>query len=127
MPVRASAEPVDVAGGSERTGIDGRLGGGVIEGTVSAQATGGPIEGTARAAMREVFGRETVSTASGGSIPLLGTLQALAPDAEFVVWGAQEGQHSSAHGPDESQDLAELERMILAEARFLELLGETAR
>ncbi len=89
--------------------------------------TGGPIEGTARAAMREVFGRETVSTASGGSIPLLGTLQALAPDAEFVVWGAQEGQHSSAHGPDESQDLAELERMILAEARFLELLGATAR
>jgi acetylornithine deacetylase/succinyl-diaminopimelate desuccinylase-like protein len=89
--------------------------------------TGGPIEGTARAAMREVFGRETVSTASGGSIPLLGTLQALAPDAEFVVWGAQEGQHSSAHGPDESQDLAELERMILAEARFLELLGAAAR
>jgi hypothetical protein len=53
-------------------------------------------------------------------------LQSLAPTAEFVVWGAQEGEHSRAHGPDESQDLAELERMILAEARFLELLGERA-
>ncbi|MBA3416740.1 MAG: M20/M25/M40 family metallo-hydrolase [Chloroflexia bacterium] len=86
--------------------------------------TGGPIEGAARAAMREVFGRAVVSTASGGSIPLLGTLRTLAPEAEFVVWGAQEGQRSAAHGPNESQDLAELERMILAEARFLELLGE---
>lgn len=86
-------------------------------------ATGGPIDSAARSAMAEVFGREVVSTASGGSIPLLGSLQSLAPAAEFVVWGAQEGQHSAAHGPDESQDLAELERMIVTEARFLELLG----
>jgi cysteinylglycine-S-conjugate dipeptidase len=85
---------------------------------------GGPIDAAARAAMREVFGREAVSTASGGSIPLLGTLQTLVPSAEFVVWGAQEGEHSGAHGPDESQDLAELERMIVSEARFLEMLGE---
>ncbi|MFM9105382.1 MAG: dipeptidase, partial [Chloroflexota bacterium] len=77
----------------------------------------------ARAAMAEVFGRPVVSTASGGSIPLLGSLQALVPGAEFVVWGAQEGERSGAHGPDESQDLAELERMIVSEARVLELLG----
>jgi acetylornithine deacetylase/succinyl-diaminopimelate desuccinylase-like protein len=88
--------------------------------------TDGPIAGAARAALREVFGQEVDAKASGGSIPLLGTLQSLAPTAEFVVWGAQEGEHSRAHGPDESQDLAELERMILAEARFLELLGERA-
>jgi acetylornithine deacetylase/succinyl-diaminopimelate desuccinylase-like protein len=91
-----------------------------------AAPAGGPIDGVARAAMAEVFGREVVSTASGGSIPLLGTLQQVVPTAEFVVWGAQEGEHSGAHGPDESQDLAELERMILAEARFLERLGEGA-
>ena len=87
--------------------------------------SGGRIDGAARAALREVFGREVDSKASGGSIPLLGSLQALVPTAEFVVWGAQEGEHSHAHGPDESQDLAELERMIVAEARFLELLGES--
>jgi acetylornithine deacetylase/succinyl-diaminopimelate desuccinylase-like protein len=84
---------------------------------------GGRIDAAARDAMREVFGAEVVSTASGGSIPLLGTLQSLVPGAEFVVWGAQEGERSGAHGPDESQDLAELERMILSEARFLEVLG----
>jgi len=84
---------------------------------------GGRIDGAAREAMRDVFGEDVVSTASGGSIPLLGDLQALVPSAEFVVWGAQEGEHSGAHGPDESQDLAELERMILAEARFLERLA----
>ncbi|MGI9252697.1 MAG: M20/M25/M40 family metallo-hydrolase, partial [Thermomicrobiales bacterium] len=84
---------------------------------------GGAIDGAARAAMQEVFGKPVVSTASGGSIPLLGTLQALVPSAEFVVWGAQEGEHSGAHGPDESQDVAELERMIVSEARFLEILG----
>lgn len=86
--------------------------------------TGGPIDASARAAMQEVFGTSVTSTASGGSIPLLGVLQAAVPTAEFVVWGAQEGQFSSVHGPDESQDLAELERMIAAEARFLELLAE---
>ena len=84
---------------------------------------GGTIDRAAREAMRDVFGEDVVSTASGGSIPLLGDLQALVPSAEFVVWGAQEGQYSSVHGPDESQDLAELERMIAAEARFFEVLA----
>jgi acetylornithine deacetylase/succinyl-diaminopimelate desuccinylase-like protein len=84
---------------------------------------GGRIDAAARSAMAEVFGERVVSTASGGSIPLLGSLQSLVPTAEFVVWGAQEGEHSGAHGPDESQDLAELERMIVSEARFLEMLG----
>jgi acetylornithine deacetylase/succinyl-diaminopimelate desuccinylase-like protein len=87
---------------------------------------GGPIDAAARDALREVFGKSAASTASGGSIPLLGTLRALEPDAEFVVWGAQEGERSSVHGPNESQDLAELERMIVAEARFLELAGQAA-
>jgi acetylornithine deacetylase/succinyl-diaminopimelate desuccinylase-like protein len=89
--------------------------------------SGGPIDAAAREALREVFGRTAASTASGGSIPLLGSLRKLQPNAEFVVWGAQEGQHSSVHGPNESQDLAELERMIVAEARFLELAGQAAK
>ena len=84
---------------------------------------GGAIDTAARTAMQEVFGTPVASTASGGSIPLLGALQQLVPTAEFVVWGAQEGQYSSVHGPDESQDLAELERMIAAEARFFEVLA----
>ena len=97
-----------------------------VLGTPFQAPAGGRIDGAARTALREVFGREAVSAGSGGSIPLLGALRALVPGAEFVVWGAQEGQHSSVHGPDESQDLAELERMILAEARLFELLGASA-
>jgi acetylornithine deacetylase/succinyl-diaminopimelate desuccinylase-like protein len=48
----------------------------------------------------------------------LRALGAAAPDAELILWGAEEPQ-ARTHAPDESVDLAELERCILAEALFL--------
>ena len=87
--------------------------------------TAGPVFAAAREAVCEAFETEPKVTGSGGTIPLLTTLQALAPDAEFVIWGPGD-QHSQVHAANESLDLGELERMIVAETLLLEKLGETS-
>lgn len=86
--------------------------------------TGGPVFSAAREAVSEAFGREVKVTGSGGTIPLLTTLQQIAPDAEFVIWGPGD-ERSQVHAANESLDLGELQRVIVAEALLLEKLGET--
>ena len=85
--------------------------------------TAGPVFTAAREAVAEAFETEPKVTGSGGTIPLLTTLQKLAPEAEFVIWGPGD-QHSQVHAANESLDLGELERMIVAETLLLEKLGE---
>jgi acetylornithine deacetylase/succinyl-diaminopimelate desuccinylase-like protein len=85
--------------------------------------TDGPVFAAAREATAEAFDTEPKVTGSGGTIPLLTTLQRLAPDAEFVVWGPGD-ERSQVHAANESLDLGELERMIVAETLLLEKLGE---
>jgi acetylornithine deacetylase/succinyl-diaminopimelate desuccinylase-like protein len=84
---------------------------------------GGPLFTAAQLAATEAFDREPKITGSGGTIPLLTTLQQVAPDAEFVVWGPGD-ERSQVHAANESLDLGELERMIVAEALLLEKMGE---
>jgi hypothetical protein len=48
------------------------------------------------------------------------------PDAEFILWGAQDVERTRIHGADESVDRAELARCILAQARFYDLYGAGA-
>ena len=84
--------------------------------------TGGPVFAAAQAAAAEAFGREAKITGSGGTIPLLTTLQRVAPDAEFVIWGPGD-ERSQVHAANESLSLVELERMIVAEALLLEKIG----
>jgi acetylornithine deacetylase/succinyl-diaminopimelate desuccinylase-like protein len=86
--------------------------------------TDGPVFAAAREATAEAFDTEPKVTGSGGTIPLLTTLQRLAPDAEFVVWGPGD-ERSQVHAANESLDLGELERMIVAETLLLEKLGES--
>jgi acetylornithine deacetylase/succinyl-diaminopimelate desuccinylase-like protein len=76
--------------------------------------------------MAAVYGQPVGLIGSGGSIPLLTTLQRLTPDAEFVLWGAEDGALANIHSADESVDLAELERAATAEALLLEALGKRA-
>ena len=83
----------------------------------------GPVFAAAREAAAEAFETEPKVTGSGGTIPLLTTLQKLAPDAEFVIWGPGD-QHSQVHAANESLHLGELQRMIVAETLLLEKLGE---
>lgn len=86
--------------------------------------TDGPGFAAARSAMAEAFGAPVGEAGSGGSIPLLGTFAKVAPHAEFVLWGAEDMAGSRIHGADESVDLAEIERLIVAQALLLQHLGD---
>lgn len=88
-------------------------------------STGGPVFTAAQKSLSETFGVDAKITGSGGTIPLLTTLQSIAPDAEFIVWGPGDEQ-SQVHAANESLNLEELERYIVAEALLLEKLGANA-
>ena len=86
-------------------------------------ATDGPGYAAARRAMEAAYGRPPGEAGSGGSIPLLQTLQQVAPGAEFILWGAEDAQRSRIHSSDESVDPAEIERMIVAQGLLLQELA----
>lgn len=86
--------------------------------------TGGPGYAAARMALEEAYGSAPGEAGSGGSIPLLRTLQQAAPGAEFILWGPEDVAKSRIHASDESVDPAEIENMIVAQIRLLEHLAE---
>ena len=88
--------------------------------------TGGPGYAAARVAMQEAYGSAPGEAGSGGSIPLLRTLQQAAPGAEFILWGPEDVAKSRIHASDESVDPAEIEKMIVAQIRLLEHLADNA-
>ncbi len=73
-------------------------------------------------AMAEAFGSEVIEMGSGGSIPLVPMLADTFPGIAVLMWGAMD-ERSNIHSVNESVDLGEIERMAVAEARFLELLA----
>lgn len=76
-----------------------------------------------REALAESFGNEAVEMGAGGSIPFIATFAEMFPDAPILVVGA--GDPTSAfHAPNESVDLADLEKSTLAEAIAFRLLAE---
>jgi acetylornithine deacetylase/succinyl-diaminopimelate desuccinylase-like protein len=81
--------------------------------------TDGPVLALAREAMSAAFGAEPGVIGSGGAIPLLSALQQVNPHAEFVLWGAEDGAAANIHSANESVDLAELERALLASCLLL--------
>jgi acetylornithine deacetylase/succinyl-diaminopimelate desuccinylase-like protein len=81
--------------------------------------------GAVRRALAEAFGRDDVAEAgSGGSIPLVPMLADTFPGIQVMITGAGDDA-SNYHSIDESVDLADLERMIVAEALFLSRFGRT--
>ena len=86
-------------------------------------ATDGPAYAAAREAMTEAFGASVGEAGCGGSIPLLRSLQAVSPRAEFILWGPEDVALSRIHASDESVDPAEIETMIVAQALLLQNLG----
>lgn len=99
--------------------------------TVSRGAMGEPIAlattGLGYQAFRTAFaaawGREPVEIGVGGSIPFVSAFRDVFPDATILLTGIADPM-SRAHGPDESLDLGELRRGILAEALALQLLAD---
>ena len=55
---------------------------------------------------------------------MLRTLQGVAPDAEFILWGPEDVARSRIDASDESVDPDEIERMIVAQIRLLEHLAD---
>ena len=76
----------------------------------------------ARSALEVAYGKPVAEAGSGGSIPLLKTLQQAAPDAEFVLWGPEDVAAARIHASDESVDPAEIEAMTVAQVLLLQQL-----
>lgn len=85
--------------------------------------TASPAYRTMKNSLSEAFGDSPVSeSGSGGSIPLVPMLARTFPGIDVLIVGAGDNR-SNYHSIDESVDLVDLERMILAEALFLRTLG----
>ena len=90
-----------------------------------ALETQGPAYDAFRAGFAEAWGREAVEIGLGGSIPFVGAFQEASPGAAILLTGAGDPT-SRIHGPDESQDLDDLQRACLAEAIALRELSAQA-
>src|SRR6478609_9423820 len=86
-------------------------------------ATDGPGYAAARVALEAAYGKPVGEAGSGGSIPLLKTLQGVAPRAEFILWGPEDVAGARIHASDESVDPAEIEAMIVAQVLLLDGLA----
>ena len=94
------------------------------KGDAFALEASGPAYESWRSAMTQAWGRAPVEMGVGGSIPFVAAFSERLPDASILLTGA--GDPSSAiHAPNESQDLGDLEKAILAEAVALRLLAES--
>jgi acetylornithine deacetylase/succinyl-diaminopimelate desuccinylase-like protein len=83
-----------------------------------AAPTSGPAYAAARAALAGAWGSETVTFASGGSIPLVSALQQAVPHAEMLLLGTTDG-FANIHAPNERVLVDEFEKATTAVARFL--------
>ncbi len=75
-----------------------------------------------REALKEAYGTNPVEMGVGGSIPFVADFSHRYPEATILLTGVADPT-SRAHGPNESQDLGDLQAGILAEAIALRLLG----
>ena len=74
-------------------------------------------------AFMEAFGHEPVHMGAGGSIPFISTFAELYPGSPILVIGTSDPT-SAYHAPNESQDIGDLEKAVLAEAIAFRLLAK---
>ena len=79
---------------------------------------GGPAMNAAERALERAFGRAPRQVGQGGSIPLVAALARQFPEAEILLYGAED-DGASIHAPNERVVLEELRRVITTEALFL--------
>ncbi len=75
------------------------------------------LEALEQASM-EAFGRPARTFGEGGTIPFMGMLGEMFPDAQFVITGVL-GPGSNAHGPNEFLDLAMARKLTTCITRLL--------
>jgi cysteinylglycine-S-conjugate dipeptidase len=85
--------------------------------------TDGPAYTAALQALGEAYNKDAQIIGDGASIPLTNVLGEQFPHAEILIWGAED-LAARIHGPNESVDLEELERVILTQAVFLKRLAQ---
>lgn len=96
---------------------------GVIEQAESFRADTSDVRLAAfRQGLSEAWGTEALEIGVGGTIPIMAEIQRVFPDAAIVMTAVMDPT-SSAHGPDESVDLDDLHKAVLAEAIALRLLA----
>ncbi|HEX2292143.1 MAG TPA: M20/M25/M40 family metallo-hydrolase [Gaiellaceae bacterium] len=103
-------------------GISLRVSPAVEPGNGFAAELSGPAYEAARAALATAWGGEPTTVALGGSIPFVSALHEAVPDAEILLFGAQDGR-CNLHAPNERVLLDELERAVVAEAEFFRELA----
>ena len=84
--------------------------------------TSTPAARAALEALASAFGSEPIEMGSGGSIPLVPMLASTFPGIEILIWGAMD-ERSAIHSVNESVEVAEIERIALAEALLVHNLG----
>ncbi|QEO14011.1 M20/M25/M40 family metallo-hydrolase [Agromyces intestinalis] len=77
----------------------------------------------AEGALEEAYGAPVELIGSGASIPLVASLQKVSPGAAIILWGAEDTAKARIHASDESVDPKEIERMIVAQTRFIQKLA----
>ena len=98
----------------------------LTEGTSAAPfalETSGRGYAAARAAFDEAWGKPPVEIGIGGSIPFVAAFAEAFPAADIMLTAVGDPT-SRIHGPDESQDLDDLQKACLAEAITLRLLAQ---
>ncbi len=88
-----------------------------------ALETSGRGYAAARTAFEEAWGKPPVEIGIGGSIPFVAAFAEAFPAADIMLTAVGDPT-SRIHGPDESQDLGDLQKAALAEAITLRLLAE---
>ena len=98
----------------------------IIEGALSAPFVSegsGKLMEAFQDGIQIAWGKPARKIGLGGSIPLVAEIAETYPAMEIVITGVGEPA-SRIHGPDESQDLSELRRNMLAEAHALKTFGQ---
>ncbi|MGP3771533.1 M20/M25/M40 family metallo-hydrolase [Streptomyces sp. SDT5-1] len=80
--------------------------------------TDGPAYRAARAALKEAWGTDASYVATGGSIPLVNGLAQAAPNAEVLLFGAQDNL-CNLHAPNERVLFSELHATVVAMCAFV--------
>ncbi|HEY5891047.1 MAG TPA: M20/M25/M40 family metallo-hydrolase [Acidimicrobiia bacterium] len=74
-------------------------------------------------AFKEAYGTDPVHMGAGGSIPFIATFAEMFPEAPILVIGCGDPL-SAIHAPNESQDIADVEKATLAEAIAFSMLAD---
>lgn len=82
-----------------------------------------PVVKTARQALTDAWGQESVTMGVGGSIPFIADLLEIFPSASILVTGVEDPD-ARAHSANESLYLPDFRAAIVAEALLLQRLGQ---